>query len=294
VSQFGLNPFGTEAGAFGGPGLITILGTLPVASNELIMVFDRAPLADDPEGFDSATNVKNWVFAPVDPTIPSTAVPGLVFVPKGEVVPTRTQLIAAAFVDDDDPTQIHLTTDSEMEQAVRYEITAQPAIRGLDCEELVGELELELRALEPGPARVSRFVQEDRFRDWANEFFPADPKQGEATWKLEDSGDIAIHDAEKSLRKRIMRRLLGNRAAFAHLPNYGASRGIKALVRSGDVQALANAAQEQVAQEPDVLQAAATATISNTPSGDVVVALEIFVQRSDARDSRFLFEFPLA
>lgn len=293
MSQFGLAPFGDD-GPLGGPGTISVLGVLPAASNEFIVVFDVAPRADDPEGFDSATNVKNWTLVAVDPTIQSTTIPGLVFIPKGEIVPTRTPKIASAFEDEDDPTQIHLKTDSGLEHNVRYEITMEAPIRGVGCETPFGETTVEFRALEPGPQRVSRFIQEDRFRDWANEFFPADPKQAEATWLLEDSGDIALHNSDKSLRKRIMRRLLGNRASFAHLPNYGAGRGIKALVRSGDVQGLANAAQEQVAQEPDVLQAAVTAQVRTTSTGDVVVALEIFVQREEAKDSRFLFEFPLA
>ena len=290
MSNFGLAPFSPSP--FGGPGLITILGVLPAAANEVIVVFDKRPRADDPGAFDSATNPKNWTVTPIDPTIPSTDVPGLSYVPKGKIVPTRTQLVASASQDEDDPTQIHIFLDSRLENLVEYEVEALPSVIGEDCEVLVGPTVFQFFGLRPGPARRSRFVQEDRFRDWDNDFFPRD-RPG-ATWRLEDSGDIALQDADKSLRKRLLRRILSNPAAFAHLPDYGTNTRIKSLIKTGQVQALANAAQQQAAQEPDVLQAATTARVVNESAGGAVVALEIFVQRRDARDSRFLFEFPLS
>ena len=293
MSQFGLAPFGTGNGPFGGPGVITIVGVLPVAANELIAVFDKRPTADDPGAFDSSTNLKNWTLTPIDPTIESTTVPGQTYVEKGKIVPTRTQLFADAFQDDDDGTQIHLTLDSRLEDGVVYELEALPAIIGEDCETLVGPTAFEFIGLRPGPSRRARFVQEDRFRDWDNDFFPADPKQPAGTWRLEDSGDIGLQNADKSLRKRILRRILTNPNGFKHLDNYGTNTRIKSLIRTGQVQALANAVQQQVALEPDVAAAAATARIANISGAGAVVALEVFVQRKDSRDSRFLFEFPL-
>ena len=293
MSQFGIAPFGTGAGPFGGPGLITIRGILVAAANEVIVVFDKIPKADDTEAFDSATNIKNWIVSPIDPTIQSTDVPGLTFVPKGKIVPTRTPQLAGSFQDVDDPTQIHLTMDSRMEDRVEYEVEALANIVGDDCETLAGPTVFTFFGLRPGPSRRARFIQEDRFRDWDNDFFPADRKQPEATWRLEDSGDIALQEADKSLRKRILRRILTNRSGFKHLPDYGTDTRIKALIRTGQVQALANAVKESVAQEPDVVQAAATATVREDVGGGAVVVLEIFAQRREAKDRSFLFEFPL-
>lgn len=291
MSNFGLAPFSPSP--FGGPGVIAILGVLPVAANEVIVVFDKRPRADDPGAFDSATNPKNWTLDPIDPTIQSTDVPGQTYLEKGKVVPTRDQLVASAVLDDVDLTRIHVLLDSRMENRVEYELTAFNTIVGEDCEVIAGPTVFMFFGLQPGQPRRARFVQEDRFRDWDNEFFPRDNRPG-ATWRLEDSGDIGLQDADRSLRKRLLRRLLSNPSAFAHIPGYGTNTRIKGLIRTGQVQALANEAQRQAAQEPDVLQAAATARVLSDVGGGAVVALEIFVQRTDAKDSRFLFEFPLA
>ena len=42
MSQFGALPFGTDSG-FGGPGLISILGVVAAAANEILVVFDVIP-----------------------------------------------------------------------------------------------------------------------------------------------------------------------------------------------------------------------------------------------------------
>lgn len=287
MSRFGLSPFGTD-GPFGGPGLFSILGLIPAADNEVVAVFDAAPKADDPEGFDSATNRKNWDLQAVDPTIPSTS-SSRSYVPTGEVVPTRAPVVVQAELVPGVDTQVRLYTDAKLEPRVRYTLEIQPPVRGDACETFSGPTSWGFRGLLLG-GQPRRYPLEDRYRDWANEFFPEDQDQPEATWTMESSRDIALHDSERSLRKRVLRRLLSLRSAFVFLPGYGLNPRIKALIRPGMLQQLVNAIPEQVGQEPDVLRAAATA---EEVAGGVVL-VQIFVQRREGRDSRFVFGFPLA
>jgi len=292
VSVFGATPFGPTPGPFGGPGTITLIGILPAGINEVIAVFDVAPLADDPEGFDSATNPKNWTMGAVDPSIVSTADPSVLYIPTSEIVPTYTPDVGEAVQDDETPEQIHLYMEGPMEALVRYLVTAEPALSGASCETLVGTTTRGFRAPDRGPRRRSRLVQEDRYRDWAFEFFPKDPKQPEATWRHEASGDIALHDGDASLKKRILRRMMTDRGAFSHMPDYGLQVHIKRLARNGNMQAMVNDISEQVRQEPDVQMVGVTATIQNVP-GRHSAEVQIFIRRRERFDSRFTFEVPL-
>lgn len=292
MSAFGVSPFGT--GPFGGPGTMTLINVLPVAANEAIAFFDVAPHLEEAFAF-SVVNLRNWTLTAIDPSIESTTIPGLVFVPKGEVVPTRQPSFVVAKIDDDDETQVHLWPDAPLEQGVRYEAAVNPLVRGADCEILLGDSAKRFRALRPGPQRRGRFVQEDRFRDWANTLFPTDPKQPEGTWRLEPSTDIALHDEDASLRKRLFRRITARPGDFPHLGrDYGVGIKVKSLARTGNMQELANAIAAQCRREPDVLAVGVTTGIREESGISGIVQVEIFVQRREQRDQRFLFEFPTA
>ena len=295
MSQFGIAPFGTSAGPFGGPGVVTILSGLPVAANEAVAFFDKVPKTGGPLSFDSATNVRNWTLKAIDPSIPSTTIAGLVFVPDGTVVPTLDPSIVVVEIDDADPTQVHLFMDARLERGVEYEVEINPQVRAIDCETFAGPVTFRFKGLKPGPGRRARFRQQDRFRDWDNSFFPKDPKQPESTWRLEPSGDIALHEEDAALRKRILRRILTQPGEFPHLGRgYGAGIRVKGLARTGEMQTLANSIQIQVRDEPDVLAVGVTAVLRESFGRGAIVEVSIFVQRREQRDSSFLFEFPAA
>jgi hypothetical protein len=292
MSAFGLDPFGTGASAFGGPGLFAILGAIAISANEILVDFDVPMEADGSNAFDSAINPINWALVAVDPTVVSTSDPLLIFVPDGEVVPTRQPFVVDARLGADQ-TQVILGTDAQMEARVRYDITLGPLVRGEACEKLGGPDTLRFRALTPGPPRRARFVQEDRFRDWDNALFPDDPTQPESTWRLEATTDIALHDELDSLKKRLLRRMLTPPGEFSHLPNYGVDARLKALATTGQVQSLANIAAEQARQEPDVDDAAATVRLLPQSTGGLLVEVELFVRRRAQQDTRFLFQIPV-
>ena len=290
MSKFGLAPFGTDRGPFGGPGLITILGVIPVGINEVIVVFDAPPKAYDSQASGSASNAKSWQVVPIDPRVVSTADPTVRYpAPPGEVVPSYTPAVASAVRDSDDPTQIHVYTQGPMEERARYELRASPAILGRGCEVFAGVDAWPFRAPRRGPERRARYVQEDRHRDWAFEHFPADPNQPEGTWRHDENGDIGIHDGFASLKKRLLRRIGTTKGHFAHMPNYGITPTIKRLALAGQVQALANEVSEQAREEPDVTFAATEIEV-NSETGLLDVRLSVVTRQN--LTSRFLFSLP--
>jgi len=294
MSKLGFEPFG-KSGPFGGAGLISILGVSTVASNEAIVVFDVPPLSDDPYAFNSATNVKNWTLTPVDPTVTSTIPGSPGYLPSGSTSsPTRSPIIARIEVDENDPRQLSIFTDSRLEAEVAYDLEMQPSVIGLDCEVQSGPTAFRFIGVRAGPPRRSRYEQRDKYRDWSYEFFPDNDERVPGTWNIDDSGDISIQNADESLRKRILRRISSERGSFVHIPGYGTALKVKELARAGRVQEMANQVAEQVRSEPDVVHGSCSATISRNGLPSSVVSLKIFVVRRGNEESKFLIQFPLA
>lgn len=89
------------------------------------------------------------------------------------------------------------------------------------------------------------------------------------TYQVDDSGDYAFDEGMASLRKRVVRRLITRKGAFAHLPNYGV--GIpdyaKRLAIASVLSGLAADAEVQISQEPDVQKVKVSATVDpNIPN----------------------------
>lgn len=73
------------------------------------------------------------------------------------------------------------------------------------------------------------------------------------TIPLDETGDVAYDEGVASYKKRVFRRLMTPKGAFAHLPNYGTltMSMVKKLARPGLVQTLASDAEDQIRQEPE-------------------------------------------
>lgn len=291
MTIFGLRPFGTES-PFGGPGSIAILGAMALGTHEVLVDFDIEPETFDPEGQRSATNVANWTLVPIDPRVASTADPGVLYNPGRLPVPTRSPLLIEAEWERSAPTLVVLAVDSALERGVIYELEIQPVVEGASCETLVGVSAWRFGAVGQGPSRRSRIVQLDRYRDWANEAMPSAADQPESAWTIGANKDIALHDGPASLRKRIYRRLLSAINSFSHLVGYGTDLRIKSLLRSGEVQRLANAIPEQIRREPDVRLCSCTVQQDEVNSDGSVVVITIYVVRDDSREIKYVFEFP--
>lgn len=75
------------------------------------------------------------------------------------------------------------------------------------------------------------------------------------TYPSDSQGDVAFDEGLAGVRKRVMRRLTTRKGKFAHLPNYGVSTiaSIKQLSRAGLREFLAEEAEQQIRQEPEVV-----------------------------------------
>lgn len=290
MSVFGISPLGTDPGPFGGPGLITVLGVLPISANQFAVVFDRVPKGLDPQASRSATNEDNYTLAAIDPTL--TADDGTTVVPPGGVVPTRFPYTGVAVQDAEDPTQILCSTDSAMEPLVLYAVTVSASICGAAGETFAGPTEFRFRAPKLSPVLERVEVSEERYRDLD---YIIDPRPGEVgqTYRHEDSGDIGIQDAAASLRKRIYRRVFTDPGGFAWAPGYGVGVKVKALAKTQRLQELASVVTEQVQQEPDVVQAGTEVFIERTLQG-TFLQVDCYVEQRGSRSRRFLFRQPLA
>lgn len=76
------------------------------------------------------------------------------------------------------------------------------------------------------------------------------------TFVIADDGDYATDQGPESLKKRVLRRLMTRKGAFAHLPNYGV--GVPDEVKKLGTQAVLSRlrvdAEQQILEEPDVDQ----------------------------------------
>lgn len=291
MTAFGQSPLGTALGPFGGAGLITVLGVLPLSTNQFVVVFDREPYTLDTQAFYSASNENNYILAATDPTLfpPAASVPT---VPKGESVPRRFPYSGIAESDPADLTQAIITSDSRLEPNVVYTVTVNSNIRGLNDEVFAGNQTFDFRGLAlPDKQFTLVETSEDRYRDFDNIIDKLNNSEETQTYRFDPSGDLALSDARTSLRKRIYRRLFTDPGGFAWAPTYGVGVKVKQLIRPGTQQNLASLVAEQVGMEPDVLQASAEVSFQNTNTGSFVF-IDLWVRMADTTTTRITFQEP--
>ncbi len=89
------------------------------------------------------------------------------------------------------------------------------------------------------------------------------------TFGVADDGDYAFDEGLASLKKRVIRRLITKKGAFAHLPEYGV--GIpyegKKLGTTAVLSRLSGEAEAQLRREPDVAQAKVTPFLDSERPG---------------------------
>lgn len=86
------------------------------------------------------------------------------------------------------------------------------------------------------------------------------------TFGIDDTGDYAHDEGNESLKKRVIRRLVTRKNAFAHLPGYGVGvpDAVKKLATQETLSSLKVDAELQIAEEPDVAQVRVVIVISST------------------------------
>jgi hypothetical protein len=274
VSQFGISPFGFGLTPFGGPGLIGIFGVLVAATNRVIVVFDRVPLQNDRAGLRSAINRSNWLLTPVDPTING-------IIPPGKVVPTRPIGIFRCHVDPVDPKQIHITSDTTLEERVQYDLRAVGDLHGANCETFVGEKTFSFFGPLKGPNYTIRVSTIGLYRDLDDGY--GDKLELLGVWRYTDSHDIAMDDELKSLKKRVVRIIFTDLGEWTNAPDFGASVRLKTLIRPPEMSSLANRIAGQIQKQPDVEAASATLRVIEF-GGDTFIELTVRVKPIGQRD----------
>lgn len=284
MSQFGVTPFGEE-GPFGGPGLITILAAAPGAQNRIILFFDGRPQADDPAGLRSAINPENYELTPVDPTIPAQPP----YVPEGAKVPTRRIALARCRADPDDPTQIHLWTDRDMEDGILHRIRVVGMLHGIDCEDFSGLTDWELYAPFSPVSRIAPDRLDERYRDLDDGNLPGfETLPG--VWRYKSNNDIALQPELESFKKRLIRRLTQQRRAFTW-SNNGVNLAIGQALTPDILIALAQNVAAMA--RADSLTSSAGCTASARIIGnDVYVELIVTVELLDGREYLLSLSLP--
>jgi hypothetical protein len=289
VSAFGLLPFGTEA-PWGGPGLISLITILSVGTNELIAFFDAPPKCRDPLGYRDARNAEMWTITSVDPAV--VALDGSLVVPPGARRPSLVPWIGSCFLDEDDPTQVHIKTVPSLEVGIDYDVTLAGSIRGASCEEFGGVATFRIRAADRSQPDKSRFAVVDTYRDWANPYVSNSGELGTGTWLLDETGERVLDNAESSLKKRVIRRIITELGGFMHMPNYGLTSLSKRIARPTAIQGYVVRIQEQIRSEPDVREASVTGSLELGKTGGAVVRFFVRVQTRSIGEVSFLVQVP--
>ena len=281
--------FGFDTG-FGGPGDLVILAVAAIATNALIVEFDRAPLADDTTNPHSATHTDNWGVVAVDPTYYSDTSPeGIPTV--GAAVPTRQPLLARVERNPDDETQVILYFDGPLQEGVVHSISMSPEVCGALDESPTGVLTWSF--LPPSsftPFTRARAVEE-RYRDF--DFVTTrDGTPIGGTYRVDATGDIALQGGKESLRKRIYRRLFSGRGSWAFLRDYGLAVGLKSLGTRAELQSLASRAAAQIQREPDVVSATVTVQLDTRAEGAFVI-VSVWVTTYSGLADRYVYENPV-
>jgi len=114
------------------------------------------------------------------------------------------------------------------------------------------------------------------------------------TLRTDSTGDYSFDQGSDQMRKRIIRRLITKKNAFAHLPGYGV--GIpylgKQLLVAARLAAVQADAQVQILQEPDVANATVKAIIDRQNPN--IVRFQIFVTPKQGAPSNFEVPFNTA
>ena len=155
MDGLGISPLGDGLGPWGGPGLITIKGVVPVGRRTAAIVLDRIPKLDDDGAWNDASDITNYSIFPIDPT--QLTEQNEPFIPPGKVKATHEVAIVDTDLYEPDPLQLLVTTDCTMEPGVDYEITLL-YIKGAAGEQYAGPTTWTFKALSPSKKFPIKYV----------------------------------------------------------------------------------------------------------------------------------------
>lgn len=243
------DPFGT-----GGP--LHVTGARAVAGQVVRVVYDEVPIFHSAAGASDALNPDNYSISVVSgqatAPVPVGVGPLLVVGPVAGV-----------------PAGDFRAVDLHVDRAFVFGITYRVSVIRVAAA-AGGALGAPTTADFAGVVQVH--VTRPPAKRLDNTDFANDPFVGK--FVVDDSGDIAIQAGLAAVRKRILRRLVTPRNAFAFLPGYGVGLRLKDLYAVRQIQSLKTDVLAQVGQEPEVT--AVSVSVSLDATG--FIALDIKAQ----------------
>jgi len=278
VDGLGISPMGDGLGPWGGPGLITIKGVVPLGRRTVAIVLDRIPKLVNDGAWNDASDVTNYDLVPIDPTqITEDNIP---FIPQGKVKAKHAVAIVETELYQPDPFQILVTTDCTMEAGVDYELTLLYVL-GAAKEAFAGPTSWSFTGLAPDqkhPIKYTLTQANDPFYDIANGFYALDANgtPGLTGWQLTNDQNLVHHGGLANARKRINRRMFSGRGRYLIYGNgYGVDWPLGRLSKPGDLKRLESAVAEQIRQEPDVLSCIVEAKLGSINTVEITAQANI-------------------
>lgn len=223
---FGSMPLGTSVSS----AAIALVSAQPETMNEVVVKIDGDIGIPNPCDPTDPTNKATWALEPLNPGV-------------------CVRLVQR--VDFEDPNCIRLFFDGPLCCGEPYIISSTIAQLGCDTVAFTG--------LCVSPSAVEEDVRDDDgfIRDIANPQLPNDALMSGkylalGTFEITDSGDLAQDFGIRSLRKRILRRIMTTTNQFFHLRGYGTDLEVKALVRPDRLLRLQEKLRAQILREPEV------------------------------------------
>lgn len=247
---FGSMPMGTSISS----GAIAICNAVPFTTNELVVKIQGDIGVPNPCDPLDPTNKGTWTLIPLNPGV-------------------CVRLVQR--VDFEEPDCVRLFFDGPLCCGEPYLIQSNIAQIGCDTAAFTG--------LCVSPQATESDVRDDDgfIRDIANPQLPNDAiMSGKllalGTFEITDTGDLAQDFGVRSLRKRILRRIMTTTNQFFHLRGYGTDLEIKTLVRPDRLRRLQEKLRAQILREPEVAEV--RVTIQALPSVQSVVRVAVRAQ----------------
>lgn len=280
MDGLGISPLGEELGPWGGPGLITVKGVIPLGRRHIAIVLDRIPKLLNDGAWTDGSDISNYAVLAIDPTLYTEQ--DEAYLPPGKVKATHEVAVVTAVLYTADPEQIIVETDCKMEPTVDYELSVL-YLRGKQGEAFAGPNVWTFQALTSAtkePIKHALTQAQDPYYDIANDFYALDSNgtPGLTGWQVTNDQNLAHHGGLANARKRINRRMFAGRGRYLiYGRSYGVDWPIGRLSKPGDLRRLESAITEQIRQEPDVKSCIVEAHLAGVNTVEIIARADIRV-----------------
>jgi len=249
--------YGQEAygDPLGGGGPLHVVRARALKGQVVRVVYDEEPVHKSAAGFEDALNPENYVFSIVSGQAVTPQAVGV------DLLMVQGPAAGPVLAGDERAFDVH--TDRELVVGVRYRVTVV-SVRS----KFGGMLGFPVAADFSGIVPLPRTLPPPRLLDLVD--FASDPF-GQEGFKIDTGGDVAIQGGFEGLRKRIFRRLVTPKNAFAFLPGYGVGLRLNQPQSVRVLQSLQIDIKQQVEEEPEVQ--AATVALRQDPQGILFITL---------------------